>query len=338
MNFSEKESFSELAPHIVSCFEVLAQKIIVHDDGPTLDRLRHGDFAKTHVRLTDVDPFLEDATDRLVEYDRHISLVEEAFQKLKSARDSFKHSVEMTLSLLAPVRCLPEDVLVEIFSLYIQNCRNRRGSKERTYFLTLSEERRILSPNFTLSHVCSFWRKVVFSRPTFWSSFSLSAGALKTFEDESPIIPFLSECLSRTENAPLSLYIKLDLVDDNSDQKDAFGLFLKRAARWQHLDLFLYDHKLISPFVSWLQSGDQPLAFSTLRHLDLNGHFTEVTTDLLPIFSRGSRLETLSTGSLKVPWSDFSQCDFSSLKKLETSGFPGASVGQILGTVPSLEH
>ncbi|KIK62061.1 hypothetical protein GYMLUDRAFT_130053, partial [Collybiopsis luxurians FD-317 M1] len=101
------------------------------------------------------------------EYDRHIALLEEAFQQLKDARDDFKRSTDLRRSLLTPVRRLPEDVLVEIFSLYIQDCGALRGIEERTYSLSLSKDL-IYSPSFTLSGVCSFWRRVAFSRPTFW--------------------------------------------------------------------------------------------------------------------------------------------------------------------------
>ncbi|KIK62050.1 hypothetical protein GYMLUDRAFT_110324, partial [Collybiopsis luxurians FD-317 M1] len=135
-------------------------------------------------------------------YDYHIALVEEALRKLKSAGDDFKHSIDLTMSLFAPVRRLPEDVLVETFSLYIQDCEE---PGERTYSLSILGEGRVFSPSFALSHVCSFWRRVVFSRPTFWSSFSLDLGALRAWKEKSKIMTILSECLSRSANAPLSL-------------------------------------------------------------------------------------------------------------------------------------
>ncbi|KIK62067.1 hypothetical protein GYMLUDRAFT_103238, partial [Collybiopsis luxurians FD-317 M1] len=132
-------------------------------------------------------------------------------QKLKSTRDGFKRSIDLTQSLLAPIRRLPEDILVEIFSLYVQGSGTQHGSKERTYSLTVSRDLYIFSPSFTLSGVCSFWRKVVFSRPTFWTSFSLNLRALRAFEGGPKVTTILSECLLRSANTPLSLYIEADI-------------------------------------------------------------------------------------------------------------------------------
>ncbi|KIK62062.1 hypothetical protein GYMLUDRAFT_562989 [Collybiopsis luxurians FD-317 M1] len=228
------ESFSKAAQHIISGVDALAQKIVVHDDGPILEQLRQRDCTEVPSLL---DPFLQDAIPRLFEYDHRIALLEGAFQKLKDARDGFKRSVDLRRSLISPVRRLPEDILVEIFLLYIQDCGTVQGEERRTYFLTLSEERRVFSPNFTLSSVCSLWRRVVFSRPTFWSSFALDLGLLGAYEGKSKITAVLSECLSRSANARLSLYMEFD----DSDWEDVLDLFLKQASRWEHLDFIFCD-------------------------------------------------------------------------------------------------
>ncbi|KIK62060.1 hypothetical protein GYMLUDRAFT_224310, partial [Collybiopsis luxurians FD-317 M1] len=257
---NRSESFSKAAQHVIYDVDALAQKIVVHDDRPVLERLRQGDFAETPLLL---DPFFQDAIPRLAEYDHHIALLEEAFQKLKGARDGFKHSVDMRRSMLAPVRRLPADVLVEIFSLYIQDCGLLRRIDGRIYSLALLGKHLIFSPSFTLSHVCSFWRRVAFSKSTFWSSFALDLKVLGAFEGATKLTDTLSECLSRSANAQLSLYIKFD----DFDCEDVLDLFLKQAARWEHLDLF-FPYRSMSRFISQLQSGEQPPIFSNLRHLN----------------------------------------------------------------------
>ncbi|KIK54327.1 hypothetical protein GYMLUDRAFT_232201, partial [Collybiopsis luxurians FD-317 M1] len=191
-------SFSDLAQHVISCVSMLAQKIGVHNDGPILDRLRQGEFVDSPSLISEIDPFVEGATSRLVEYNRHITQMEDALQGLKSIRDKFKRSMDVTMTLSAPVRRLPEDVLVEIFSIYIENSGLRSG------------------PNFLLSRICTFWRKVVFSRPSFWTSFSLDLRALRSWEKKgSEILTILSACLSRSADAPLSLSVELDSVGTN---------------------------------------------------------------------------------------------------------------------------
>ncbi|KIK52307.1 hypothetical protein GYMLUDRAFT_970374 [Collybiopsis luxurians FD-317 M1] len=171
---SAENSFSDLTQHIVSCVNVLSQKLTFLDDGLILGRLRHGDFIIPPSRSSEVDPFLEDARLRWDAFKENIGLMEEALCKLQKARDSFERSLNVALSLCTPIRALPEDVLMEIFSIYIKDQgRGRVGQDRRAYSFKLwtkkvGEERVpcIVSPTLHLSHICSFWRKILSRRPT----------------------------------------------------------------------------------------------------------------------------------------------------------------------------
>ncbi|KIK52313.1 hypothetical protein GYMLUDRAFT_180305 [Collybiopsis luxurians FD-317 M1] len=187
------DSFGEITRRAISCVDKLTRKIVPRDNELILKRLRRGEFVSSS-RLSEVDPFPEDSRSRLAEYNHSIAQLEEALGSLKNARDSFRHSVDVTTSLCAPVRCLPEDVLTEIFSFYVKSMGFKGGP--------------ILStPNFRLAYVCSFWRKAVFSRPTLWSSFLLTVDAFRGQEVESEVLTLLSNCLLRSANTPLSLFV-----------------------------------------------------------------------------------------------------------------------------------
>ncbi|KIK51343.1 hypothetical protein GYMLUDRAFT_252124 [Collybiopsis luxurians FD-317 M1] len=137
---SVDNSFGELAQYTVSCIDELTQNLGIYDNGPTFDRLCQGHFAS---QLSEVNPFLGDAGIHLAGYDRSISLIEEALLKLKSARAGLKRSVNVALSLCAPIRRLPKDILVEIFVIYTEESWPNRWlflGKRRDYFVTLTSE------------------------------------------------------------------------------------------------------------------------------------------------------------------------------------------------------
>ncbi|KIK70266.1 hypothetical protein GYMLUDRAFT_34762 [Collybiopsis luxurians FD-317 M1] len=333
-------SFGELAQHTVSCIDELTRKIVIHDNEPTFDRLRRGDFA------SQLDPSFGDAEVRLAEYDRSICLMEEALLKLKSARAGFKWSVDVSLSLCAPIRSLPKDILVEIFMIYIEGFSNSDsfGASSRTYGVTLSSKYRgsgflprISSPNFSLSHICSFWRKVVFSNPTFWSSLSLDLGAFEGHKKEC-ILSFLSERLSLSKQAPLNLDLKLADEPDCLSQERALPLLLKQVQRWERLSLRYSKTNSIWPLLTWFKSTDQPPVLPSLKHVVL--HFSSASERPLrlpSIFIRNTHLETLSAEYFKLSWADLCQSNVLSIKKLSGVYLSDASFGQFLSRMPSLE-
>ncbi|KIK70279.1 hypothetical protein GYMLUDRAFT_236685 [Collybiopsis luxurians FD-317 M1] len=319
----------------------LTRKIGIHDNGPTFDRLRHGDFASR------LDPSLGDARIRLAECDRSISLMEEALHNLKSARTGFERSVDVALSLYAPIRRLPKDILVEIFMIYVKEFGYRNWFKagSRTYSVTLTSKYRrsgtiprIFSPNFDLSHICSFWRKVVVSNPTFWTALSLDLGVFDKHKKESSILSFLSEYLLLSMQAPLDLGLTLAKESNCSSQDRALALLLKQLERCERLALHLPKFDSISPLLSPLQSTDQPLTLSSLKYLAL--YMSRPSQRLLrlpPIFIQSPRLETLSAGRFELPWANLCKGDVLSLKQLDSVSLSGASLGQFLSRMPLLE-
>ncbi|KIK55599.1 hypothetical protein GYMLUDRAFT_205520, partial [Collybiopsis luxurians FD-317 M1] len=146
-------SSSELCNNAVACVDALASKITVQDSQPTLHRLQVGDIPGSSTGSFGIATFLEDMQDQLAKWHEITDRIEDAFQRLKKKRDALKRTVDVTIALLSPVRRLPEDVLVEIFSIYIDNC--------------------ISCPTMRLSQICSFWRKIILRRPRLWASLAV---------------------------------------------------------------------------------------------------------------------------------------------------------------------
>ncbi|KAF5381464.1 hypothetical protein D9757_009064 [Collybiopsis confluens] len=74
---------------------------------------------------------------------------------------------------------------------------------------------------------------------------------------------------------------------------------------------------------------------SGMKHLDYK---YEPDGASLAALVRGATLQTLDAMTVNLSWSNFCQCDFSSLQELIISGLIGAPIGRFLDCMPSLEN
>ncbi|KAK0203199.1 hypothetical protein DFS33DRAFT_1345728 [Desarmillaria ectypa] len=116
-------------------------------------------------------------------------------------------------SISAPIRCLPRDVLLDIFTL----CRPSRGSGLH-----------IRGYPWTLGHICHWWRDIVHSSPTIWSVIMLCP-------------PYNSEILEthlqRSGNVPLSVYFLIRRYGENIHKSTALDRVMGVSHRWSKLEL-----------------------------------------------------------------------------------------------------
>ncbi|KAF5355585.1 hypothetical protein D9757_012812 [Collybiopsis confluens] len=332
-----KTLFEKLAQNALGALDVLAQNMGAHDDEPMLERLRRGEHPMPHSFVAEDNSFREDGALRLINFDESIAKIEDAVQRLKKSRDRFQRSLNMATSLLAPVWRLPEDILAEIFSLYIQE------QGEYSFNLKLSSPSSswkptpcIRSSTLHLSQICSFWRRIIFGRPLLWSSLWFNLDALNdSFGPELPgILSVLSDYLSRSGSVPLKLGMSQAYVSGNNPNRDyVFELLLRHAMRWESLSLTLRSNRSVSYFLSQFQSGGQLHVMSRMKHLVLDSGL-----ECVAILIQSSNLRTLDASHLNLSWSNFRQCDFSSLKELKVFRLGGAPVGRFLYYMPALER
>ncbi|KAF5381440.1 hypothetical protein D9757_009068 [Collybiopsis confluens] len=172
-----------------------------------LERLRREELpARRPSSIAEINPLFENGSSLLIEFDESIAKIEEAVQRLKQTRERFERSLNVAKSLFAPVRRLPEDVLVKIFSLY----QGEYSFKLETHHTSEAYFPSIRSATLHLSCVCSGWRRIIFSTPRLWSTLDLNLDSMENANKRTAgILNTLSDYLSRSRPEPLKLRIAL---------------------------------------------------------------------------------------------------------------------------------
>ncbi|KAF5381424.1 hypothetical protein D9757_009056 [Collybiopsis confluens] len=326
---SDDNSLQKLTQNALSALDALTQKLGVLDDEPMLERLQRGEAPTVQSFVAYINSFRQDGALRLVEFDQSIAKIDDALvQRLKKTRDGFEGSLNVATSLFAPVWRLSEDILVEIFSLYIKD-------HDEYFNLTSLWVYPIRSATLNLSCVCSVWHRIIFNRPRFWLTLNLNLDVLvHAYGTARPrlLCSILSDYLSRSGLVPLKLEIGLYDGSYDASCDHAFDLLLRYAARWETLTLDLRSS--ISHFLAKLQSGDRSIALSKLKHLNTDCSLDDSS---IVVLIRSAKLQTLNATDLDLSWSNFCQCDLPSLQKLRISGLGGASIGRFMERMPSLE-
>lgn len=132
----------------------------------------------------------------ILRFDKEISRLTDVLSELQTQRARLQRQVTSCSSLLAPIRRLPPELLVEIFSF---SC--VLPSNDLT-------QRKISAP-YNISHVCSYWRELSISTPNLWSRISVD---LDFATDDTPKV--VEMFLKRSFRRPLTLIISDSLGYD----------------------------------------------------------------------------------------------------------------------------
>ena len=193
------------------------------------------------------------------EYDLAIARLQPAVASLKSQRDLAEDYVSRQKSLLAPIRRLSSDLLVEIFT-YL--CSNTVLGASRTFTHL---------PQLHLCQVCKYWRSLVNDSPLLWSALEFTANDDPDCSEDrisDPTLLYLAHLvLTRSGNCPLTIGLF-----NLHDVHPVSALLLQHANRW------------LSAFVR----GCSPRFFSVssfpqLKHLDFRFESSDTqTTPAMP--------------------------------------------------------
>ncbi|EEB88865.1 hypothetical protein MPER_13110 [Moniliophthora perniciosa FA553] len=110
-----------------------------------------------------------------------------------------KRRIEARRSWLSPVRRLPPEILEAIFSLCVPAACS---------LIVADSGRHITSPPSILSRVSAYWRAVVTSRPTLWSSISV-----EVYQLERDISSLLVAHLANSKQS----HLRIQIMDSNQD-------------------------------------------------------------------------------------------------------------------------
>ncbi|KAF5367374.1 hypothetical protein D9758_003698 [Tetrapyrgos nigripes] len=175
-------------------------------------------------------------------------------------QESIEKSLMSHISLLSPIRRLPFELHTYLFSLCLP----------QQLYITPDP----LQAPLLLASVCAWWRKIVLSLPSLWSSLHLRSGL-----SDRRAISLLSTWLSRTGSRPLSISLYADLwrQDDISEVLNGFS------THWRHVRL----RDELPKTAIWHNNLNVPL-LETFELISPSG----VSKEQLDIFSRVLRTAT----------------------------------------------
>ncbi|KAF9060349.1 hypothetical protein BDP27DRAFT_1339781 [Rhodocollybia butyracea] len=244
-----------------------------------------------------------------------------------TTRSEISRVLELQESLLAPIRTLPSDVLIDIFQLVIETS-NKPGITYSWPFL---------KPTFHLSGciflftwICFWWRDQAVSYSTFWSRIKVNCGFQVALSTELTV--FLNECILRSGvSVPMSIEIFTPLPKYQSPPA-VVTMLVARAHRWRQAALsftYLHDIDIIFPFK--LSSAHFPLL------KDLSFQWDEYWIDpvLNPILECRPPLQKLKLSKLSESYTDVIASR--NLKVLELDRYSGVSLARLLCMCPCLE-
>ncbi|KAK7451254.1 hypothetical protein VKT23_012594 [Stygiomarasmius scandens] len=164
-------------------------------------------------------------------------------------------------------------------------------------------------PALTLTHVCSRWRDIALSNPSFWSRMELRVQLENATDKSISAALFIIElCLARSGQSPLDLVIEFTDIffqrDETFDLTEelyqiCFGflpiyrIFFDQAHRWRNAHLFL-PRNFFGP--RWYLNADWPEYFPILEELAVHiiGYSDDCIGTLPSIKISAPRLHTLT--------------------------------------------
>ncbi|KAJ7845364.1 hypothetical protein B0H14DRAFT_3868041 [Mycena olivaceomarginata] len=124
-------------------------------ESPFADRL-NTNYIPSDSEIAEILALLADPADELARVEARIEEMEIALGQLKELRASLKTPIDAHRALISPLKRIPQDVLLAIFSSCLP-----------------SEHNALIDPAeapLLLGRICGHWRDVVYTTPTLWSS------------------------------------------------------------------------------------------------------------------------------------------------------------------------
>ncbi|KAG5649886.1 hypothetical protein H0H81_001642 [Sphagnurus paluster] len=156
----------------------------------------------------------------------------------------YKDEIEKCKSFLAPVRLLPPEILIEIFSHTVVRDLDRGFPRRRNY------------PPLSISQVCSAWRKASFMCPDLWSTIWLFCRRDSSVVPERAI-ELINQWYSRAEGSRLVFSLSHDMFShiDVRELQDITWALLPFSHRISHLHFQMDDWDRVIPFLSYASAS-----------------------------------------------------------------------------------
>ncbi|KAJ7059714.1 hypothetical protein C8F01DRAFT_1145413 [Mycena amicta] len=285
---------------------------------------------------------VQDATFRDLLAQRRLqhSKIEAEYMAAKLALEHNSREMEILVAAIAPIRSIPEDVLLEIFG----RCIDEEASDDLELYLTLDSSRCPL----LLTHVCAHWRSVAIGTPRLWERIFFRSPGLPSDLDALKIIlrrsqvptgrlqvtVHSSDGVRRRDN--MNILMALTRLDDFCIRLSTLAL----RCRTDHLREMLRQHTISDHH----GAEDRVLgpAFPALSAItmDLNKAHDVHLVEVLCFFRNSPALHSLAFDSafgripdrVRLPGDSFFSPDFEwlQLTRLTLSTHCYASVGEVV--------
>ena len=220
---------------------------------------------------------LQRGRDMLSSVKKDIATLQAMLGDLQAKRDSLQQYVDDHAAILSRV-CLHPELWVEIFHLAypVVNTNVKTGI-------------------WQLGRVCSYWRSVLRSSPSLWSTIDL---------EWKSVVPVAEEILSLSGNSPLRITLS-PFFDDNEEKSVLFGTILAASHRWYAiaLNILYFQHSLLNQLNQL--KGRIPMLTAVICGNGIPLGWLEGAPSLRKLFTGDIESMALPT----LPWSQLRELD-----------------------------
>ncbi|KAK0476447.1 hypothetical protein IW261DRAFT_1491304 [Armillaria novae-zelandiae] len=210
-------------------------------------------------------------------------------------REKKKTALDIRQSLTVPIRRLPVEIFLEIFSLLPPE---QPPSVRQSSYTLPSRPFNTLEMPWVLSHVSSFWRSTVLTSPSLWTHIYIASNYVKHGQF------LVHTALTRSQDYPLHLCIHMD-SDDSECEEIVMGILSLAAPRCISLRLDIPAPILIR--LSCL--------FPLLQQLELHVEMFPVgLSTSVAVFMQSTQLQSVRFMEIRVP--DQIELPFAALRDL----------------------
>lgn len=232
-----------------------------------------------------------------------IDRMEEELTRLRAHRDAMLSFEIAHKNILFPARRLPSEIVAEIM-LHAQF--ERESTPERRIRTSPLD---VTSGLWVYGRVCSHWRAVISSHPTFWSNIDISRF------DLGPSAPaVLAAVLERSDTLPLNIDFnatRYQFKFPKSSVQVILDILLLHSHRWKDVKFSRLPKSLLPSF-SLLAARQSPLLESL--YLLPDEHCTIFGADpIATIFENSPQLHSVTlrsmgnTSAMRLPWSQLTE-------------------------------
>ncbi|KAJ7491705.1 hypothetical protein B0H11DRAFT_2007522 [Mycena galericulata] len=168
-------------------------------------------------------------SDELTRLDHEISQLQDNDQLrcMKSERVLLDAHYDACLSVLAPIRRVPSEILVDIFRICLHSSLVRQNIESRAFEMASLAR----APLFTVSQVCARWHNIVMGTPALWTTIELDSLVWADERQIDAVMELLKFVLERSGTSPLNVSI----CDET--HPPALQLLATHSNRWKNVEI-----------------------------------------------------------------------------------------------------